>query len=128
MSLVREIKSDIYNEKDHNGKETLERYIRICLNFKKCERIIISNQKLVDNQGKELAKYKYPFTSSASALCSGVTFEYKVPFESLYELENYCLKENSVFEWTYKFSNTQKNITERYVFKNDIWERKTNDK
>lgn len=123
MSLVREIKSDIYNEIDYKGRKSKEKYIKICLNFEKCERIIISNQKLVDNQGKELAKYKYPFTSSASALCSGVTFEYKVPFKNCYELENYYLKENSVFEWTYRFSNTQKNITERYIFKNDIWER-----
>lgn len=125
MSLVAEIKSKIDNEKDYKGKELPEKYIKICLNFEKCERIIISKSKLLDDQGKKLEKY--PPTYSGSALCSGVTFKYKVPLKNRYESENYYLKENSVFEWTYRFSNTQKNITERYVFKNNIWERESDE-
>lgn len=116
MRLVKEVRSDTYIEKDYKGREMCQKYIAIYVELLKVTEIIILKQKLIDNEGKELENYNYPFTSVASAKSDKLIFRYKLPND------NYYLKENSTFAFAYKLINTQKEITEKFVLKNDVWE------
>lgn len=117
LGLVKGIKSDVCVEKDYKGREMCQKYIAIYVELIKDTEIIILKQKLIDNEGKELENYNYQFTSVASAKSDKLIFSYKLPDE------NYHLKESSTFDFAYKLINTQKEITERFVLKNDVWER-----
>lgn len=94
-----------------------QKYITIYLELDKCAEIIIIKRKLIDDQGEELENYNYEFTKVSSAMGNKLIFSYKLPDN------NYYLKENFVFDFVYKNINTKKEITEKFVFKNDLWER-----
>ena len=98
-------------ETDYKGREMSEKYISITIALKESIEIIITNHKLIDAEGKELKYHEYPFTGPASAKSD------KLPDD------NYYLKENSTFAFAYKLINTQKEITEKFVLKNDVWQR-----
>ena len=117
MGLVKGIESVICVEKDYKGCEMCQKYIAIYVELIKDTEIIILKQKLINNEGKELESYNYHFTSVASAKSDKLIFSYKLPDE------NYHLKEGSTFDFAYKLINTQKEITEKFVLKNDVWER-----
>ena len=117
MSLILTIKNKLHIETDYKGREMSEKYISITIALKESIEIIITNHKLIDAEGKELKYHEYPFTGLASAKSDKLTFRYKLPND------NYYLKENSTFAFAYKLINTQKEITEKFVLKNDVWER-----
>ena len=117
MSLILTIKNKLHIETDYKGREMSEKYISITIALKESIEIIITNHKLIDAEGKELKYHEYHFTGPAPAKSDKLIFSYKLPDE------NYHLKESSTFDFAYKLINTQKEITERFVLKNDVWER-----